>query len=103
MNDQTLDRLLRIAADNITAARVAVQRGRRDLALESIKCAGNVLGYVEMRNGVPDREVKAIASAAVAAAERDAHPPILVDTRDPELQAALTSNPDATADAPSHS
>lgn len=57
MNDDTLLRLLGRVADNITAARDAIARGRRDLADENIKCAHSLIDWIELRRNTPDHAV----------------------------------------------
>ncbi len=46
MTPNSVDRLLRKAAENITVAQEARARGRADLALGNIKCARDILAAV---------------------------------------------------------
>lgn len=68
MNDATLEKLLGRVVDNITAAREAIARGRRNLADTNLKCAHSLVDYIELRRNTPDREIPTSDPAATAIA-----------------------------------
>lgn len=74
MNDETLNRLLGLAAENLSAGRSAVARGQRHAALMNVRCAASILSYVEMRHNVSDRTVAQIEQTVASAIEKAANP-----------------------------